>query len=1085
MQFSQFRSNFNTKTSSIYSQIRSHWIDILIVIVLGAIASFLCYQGAQLLDPAKVVESSFDAWFGADTGRVFGDMVFHDGNHYRTKVHPLFVLITLPPVYVIRKALDLQAITVVRLFIALVAGLWVSSLFILLRLITNRRIDATLFSLLGAVSAAAIFWFVVPETYPFGSLSMVLALCFVTLTQHYQFSSLWYMAVSALTFSFTVTNGMVGLLVTFVNHRWKRFLLITAGTFCLLGVLLLVQKAVFPTSAAITDVINQGSEQEYILSPKSGGPLHSIKSLVAHTLVMPAIQVLGTDPEPPHLPLMSIQHSIPGSGSLWGALAVVVWTSLLGLGLWALFSAKKHLKLRIVLGLTLLGQVGLHAIYGDETFLYSLHFAPLLVILAALSTLTPARSLALVLAGILVLSTGINNGLQFNKALEIFKLYDHAPAGTPRHDVRLQMQQRPNEPWARGTGHVVLATPGSREVDKAYYEPGGSFSPAVGSFGVSLWLTDKQGNLKTTSDTIALSEIRQQLTWADGQTLPGILTETNYYQSLWSSTQPGYWTLNLKNTQANSNTKVMVVIRSIGPAGGPIQSLDWNGQQLRVNNRWLMTIDPAPVAVHLGKEGAKGWMTERSTITQWKGDDGWGYARFELVNGRDGMVVIQDTASAAPIAKPTVKTTQAALKLDLPDQQFAASLNAQVAHLMMGLVAQQTRPGEPTNYPLAWLRDGAYEVVGLARAGQLEVAKQLSTYFAENDFFGGFGPEADAPGLSIWTLEEVARRLNQPEYDKQIWPHIRRKAEFILEMLATDKPIHRPVFGPIVPNVKKDPERTLVTEAARDGLIIGRMDGHRPLLFVNAVSYRGLIDAASLADRVNQPADAKRWRAKAAELKQAWEKAFKPPESENDRTYISGLWPTWVAASHTDELLQGLEARWAKGRDAQGQFRTTPLWTYFDIAEAHQWLFLNKPDRVWSTLRWFWDHQASPGLYTWWEGSGEENTFHLWEAVRGWVYPSHVTPHYWTAAEMLLLQLDMLAYIDESANEPTVVLGAGIPGAWLNKPMGVQGLPIPNGQLDWRWDGKQMYVKIRGSKVKARLGSVFPSGTPVNIELTK
>jgi hypothetical protein len=86
---------------------------------------------------------------------------------------------------------------------------------------------------------------------------------------------------------------------------------------------------------------------------------------------------------------------------------------------------------------------------------------------------------------------------------------------------------------------------------------------------------------------------------------------------------------------------------------------------------------------------------------------------------------------------------------------------------------------------------------------------------------------------------------------------------------------------------------------------------------------------------------------------------------------------------------------------------------------------------------------------------------------------------------MLLLQLDMLAYIDESANEPTVVLGAGIPGAWLNKPMGVQGLPIPNGQLDWRWDGKQMYVKIRGSKVKARLGSVFPSGTPVNIELTK
>ncbi|MGA7935842.1 MAG: hypothetical protein WCA35_19985, partial [Kovacikia sp.] len=428
---------------------------------------------------------------------------------------------------------------------------------------------------------------------------------------------------------------------------------------------------------------------------------------------------------------------------------------------------------------------------------------------------------------------------------------------------------------------------------------------------------------------------------------------------------------------------------------------------------------------------------------------------------------------------------KAAIDLHLPDKQFISSLNAQVAHLMMSTVGRETRPGEPTNYPLAWQRDGVYEVVALARAGQLQVAKELSTDFAEKDFFGGFGAEADAPGLSIWALEEVAVRLKQPEYDQWLWPHIHRKAEFILRMMTTPEPIHQPFEGPVVPKYKGNPDLTLVAEPTKNGLIVGRMDWHRPLLFINAVSYRGLLDAAELADRVNQPADAQRWRTAAAKLQQAWEKAFQSPEAKNDRTYISSLWPTWVADPQKAAFIQALQARWQKHRDDQGGFRKPPLWTYFDLAEAHQWLFVDQPKPLWKTLEWFWNHQASPGLYTWWEGSGEENSFGLWEKVRGWVKPQHVTPHYWTAAEMLLLQLDLLAYTDLSANSPTMVIGAGIPQDWLKQPMSVRGLPMPNGKLDWQWDGQQMRVKIAGDAVNIRLGSMFPAGTPLKVEYSQ
>ena len=1057
--------------------IRKYWQDILIVFFLAALVGLASYHLAQSIDPGIVSFESVNTWFDADPVRVFSAMTSARSNeHLRNKVHPLFSLIAYPPAILLRKVLGIESLTAVKFVFAGVTALWISALFTTLRLIGCLRLDATLFSLLGLSSAASVFWFSVPETYSFGSLSILLALGFVALAELRQFSFICYTAVSTLTLSFTTTNWMVGILATGVNHRWKKVIQITATAYLLTTVLWFLEKKAFPKTQFF---VGDSEEGAYLIRPDLRHLLQVAQSFFLHTMVMPAIKLVENDKAFQDLgwPMMSVQASPLGSGSLLGTVSIWLWIALLGLGLWGLFSIKKHLKLRIVIGLALLGQLALHAVYGRETFLYSLHFAPLLVVLAALSVLTRVRPLALVLVLILTLTVGINNGLQFSKATTVVQ-----NNGPQRHQVQAQMRLRPSDPWSRGSGHIVLAAPGSQEVDKAYHEPGGSFSPAVGSFGVSFWLTDASGNLKATSDRIPLNEIDQQFTWKEGHTIPGILTKTNYYEALWQAQAPKDWALDLK-TQTNPNSKSVLVIRSVGPAGGPINALNWDGKQLLINDRWSVTVTPTP-KVYLGDEGRQGWIKEQSTIAQWKGEQGWGYARFELGDRQDWRVTIHDLSPSNPVNSPIQTSTQANVELNLPDQQFTESFKAQVAHIKMGLVGKETRPGEPTNYPLAWQRDGAYEVVALARAGQLQTAKELSTNFAEHDFFGGFGAEADAPGLSLWALEEVAVRLKQTEYDQWLWPHIRRKAAFILRMMTTTEPIRQPFEGPVVPSYKDNPDLTLVAEPAQNGLIVGRMDWHRPLLFVNAVSYRGLLDAAALAERVNQPADAQRWRDAAAKLQQSWEKAFKSPEIENERTFVSSLWPTWIAASdqNQERFKQALQARWSKLRDAQGGFKSSPLWTYFDIAEAHQWLLLNQPERVWSTLRWFWNHQTSPGLYTWWEGNGEENTFRRWERIRGWVNPPNVTPHYWTAAEMLSLQLDMLAYTDLSTKQPTVVIGAGIPSNWLSQPMSVRGLPMPFGKLDWNWNGQQMQVTISGKPVNVQLGSSFSKGTPLKVE---
>ena len=1058
---------------------RQYWQDILIIIILAIATAIALTYASNLINP--VIYSKNDLWFESDIGRVFSNMTDRGGNHYRTSVHPIFSLIAHLPVYLLKLA-GLETITAVRTVIVSVACLWISTLYILLRLIVIRRFDCVLFSILGVTSAAALFWFTVPETYSFGSLTILLALCFAAVTEYRQVSQFWYVIVSALTLSMTTTNWLVGIITTLVNHPWKRTLQITVNAFSVVVLFWSVQKVLFKNTVFF---IAGREEKKYLLQSGSGGFLQVLKSFVSHTMVMPALNIVSDKYEPPHGPILVTQISAPGSGSIWGLVAVVLWTALLGLGVWGFFATKKHLKLRLVLGLVLLGQLLLHTVYGDETFLYALHFIPLLIVLAAFSLLTPARLVALGLTGALIVCAGINNSLQFKQATDF--LQNSAPN---RYQVIGQMQQRPQDLWSRGTGHVVLAAPGSREVDKAYHEPGGSFSPSVGSFGVSIWLIDAQGNINSTSDNLPLSEIEQQLSFTTSQVIPGILTKTKDYQAKWVSNPLGKsWTLNLQ-PQANTGLKPMVVIRSVGPAGGKINALNWDGKRLLINDRWSITSNPTPLVVQLGEEGSKDWKTTKSGLTQWQGKNGWGYARIELADASKWSIDIADR-NAVPL-EAAITNTPSALKLDLGDRRFAESLNAQVAHIKMGIVERETRPGEPTNYPLTWQRDGAYQLVALARAGQLEAAKELSTYFAENDFFGGFGPEADAPGLSIWALEQVAQlqrgagredAVKNLAYDRALWPHIRRKAQFILRMLSTDTPIQEPIKGAIAPVAQEDKDLNLVAEPSRDGLIIGRMDRHRPLLFVNAVSYRGLLDAASLAERLNYTAEAALWRTKATQLQKAWEKAFQPPESDNDRTYISSLWPSWVATGRSDELRQRLQARWNQQRNPQsGEFLTSPLWTYFTLAEAHQWLFLNQPERVWTTLQWFWQHQASPGLYTWWEGDSEENSFNRWEDVRGWVKPPHVTPHYWTAAEMLLLQLDMLAYTDLAAREPTVVIGAGIPTQWFKQPMEVKGLSMPNGQIDWQWNNRQVNVKIRGSKVDVKLGANFPPNTPIKIE---
>ena len=313
-----------------------------------------------------------------------------------------------------------------------------------------RLPEALLLALLGSMSAAGMFWLPVLETYPLGSVGLIWALGWVAFVEHrskvgsqtWRPAWGWGVALSVMTLSITVTNWFVGCVAIGLTYSRKRAVQISS--LAAIAVLLLagVQHAIFDSALPL---MMPRKELTYIASSESGSPLNILAAFVCHTMVMPAVRVI-THPRT-GLPLMSVQLSAPGTGSVVGSVAVGLWLALIGLGPWQLFALKSHFRLRLLLGVSLVSLLGLHMIYtGRETFLYSLHFLPFWIGLVALGALTVRRFLFIPLVLALLISTGFNNAVQFNQAIAFYHsahLGAHPIEQTAEQTTEQSSHQRP------------------------------------------------------------------------------------------------------------------------------------------------------------------------------------------------------------------------------------------------------------------------------------------------------------------------------------------------------------------------------------------------------------------------------------------------------------------------------------------------------------------------------------------------------------------------------------------------------------------------------------------------------------------
>ncbi|AMK78592.1 MULTISPECIES: hypothetical protein [Methylomonas] len=354
-----------------------------------------------------------DLWFDADIVRIYLIMTDRLSEEHESPFrHPLFSIIAYPTMQAMISILGISPPRALRLLVAISAALWVGCIYIIMRLIGCKKFDATVFSVLAASSASSIFWFAVPETFAMGSISILTSLAFIALTRFRKINWIWYVLLNIFTLSITITNWTAGITVTCIKLPFRKFIVTLALALAVALYLLLIQAELFPASKKLFR-----NESGYILSVHAGGLLNSLKAILAHSMIAPDLLLQrGLSLGSVGGLVLSFQGTPPGSGSVWGTIALIPWALLLCLSVRSFFIANIDPSFRLALGIILAGQVFLHTIYGFETFLYSLHFLPLLIIFASLTTLTRYRKVALILALLLIPLASINNGAQFKKS---------------------------------------------------------------------------------------------------------------------------------------------------------------------------------------------------------------------------------------------------------------------------------------------------------------------------------------------------------------------------------------------------------------------------------------------------------------------------------------------------------------------------------------------------------------------------------------------------------------------------------------------------------------------------------------------
>lgn len=330
---------------------------------------------------------NMDMYFGADVARVISNLEDNGKiSHDRNRTHPYF---SIAAVTVSKAGVYLGIHNIAFPIYKLIFGTLGAFFFWLFVYKNTNTIQA--FASLALLMTTMSFrvWAAVPETFLFSFFTLMLALNLMHLKARPE-----YVLLSTL--AGTTTNLFLGLMYLLLEYKNRTIILKILLSFILLAIMIaIIQQSIYPTAAHFFDIYAQKKELKHFVESFSSTQFRVFDFFISGFIV----------------PLSSEIKLPVTTASLWQEffsvtflsskrmmlLTILTIATLVMVYLMALYAFIKSnhkstisKSILIFIGFELL----LHLVYGDDPFLYSLNFTPLIIIFMSLHQPEKLKSFA-------------------------------------------------------------------------------------------------------------------------------------------------------------------------------------------------------------------------------------------------------------------------------------------------------------------------------------------------------------------------------------------------------------------------------------------------------------------------------------------------------------------------------------------------------------------------------------------------------------------------------------------------------------------------------------------------------------------
>ena len=421
--------------------------------------------------------------------------------------------------------------------------------------------------------------------------------------------------------------------------------------------------------------------------------------------------------------------------------------------------------------------------------------------------------------------------------------------------------------------------------------------------------------------------------------------------------------------------------------------------------------------------------------------------------------------------------------------RIAASVRSQLAYLLINRDGPSRQPGS-RSYDRSWIRDGSLTSAALLRLGHAETVREFAEWYAPHQRPSGYVPccvslrgadpvpEHDSHGQLIYLIAEYHRITGETAFLARMWPYVDRAVAFI------DSLRHQRM-GPEYLTPERRAFFGLVPESiSHEGYSAKPMHSYWDDFFV----LKGLEDAVYVAGALGRRAERERF----AGIRDAFRRDLLASLELAMRNHGIDFLPGSVELGDFDATsttvgvnpLDGLEflpraalehtfERYYR-ENIRGRLDDPGRW---DAYTPYEWR------AVGTFVRLGWKQRAHEAIEFLLRGQRPQGWNHWAEVVfneSGTPRFIGDMPHTWVGSDFIRSILDLFAY--ERTSDSTLVVGAGVPEAWVRQDPGVvlTGLRTHYGTLS-------LEMRARGSAVHVRLGGDVrvPGGIVVRTPLDR